>query len=110
MFKNLKVYYNDFYIHTSAFTVYKELLKTATCSDLFQKTGRGFMRVGFDSKKGMRNRTYDNQSEPCVCECWPQNINSGNENKVRGHHIVEQAATDCFTDILEGVAPMPSTP
>ena len=35
---------------------------------------------------------------------------NGDENKVRGHYIVEQAATDSFTDILEGVAPMPSTP
>ena len=35
-----------------------------------------------------------------------KNINNGDENKVRGHYIVEQAATD----ILEGVAPMPSTP
>ena len=37
-----------------------------------------------------------------------KNINNGDENKVRGHYIVEQAATDSFTDKLEGVAPMPS--
>ena len=43
-------------------------------------------------------------SEPCVCQCRPQNINSVDENKVRGHYIEEQAATDSFTDILEGVA------
>ena len=49
-------------------------------------------------------------SEPCVCQCRLQNINNGDENKVRGHCIVEQGTTDSFTDKLEGVAPMPSTP
>ena len=33
-------------------------------------------------------------------------INSGDENKVMGHYIEEQAATDSFTDILEVVAPI----
>ena len=54
--------------------------------------------------------TVSAMSDPCVCQCRPQNINSEDENKVRGHYIDEQAATDSFTDMLEGVAPMPSTP
>ena len=54
--------------------------------------------------------TVSAMSDPCVCQCRPQNINSEDENKVRGHYIEEHAATDSFTDIVEGVAPMPSTP
>ena len=53
----------------------------------------------------MRNRIYDNQSEPCVCQFRPQNINNGDENEVRGHYIVEEAASVSFTDMLDGVAP-----
>ena len=40
--------------------------------------------------------TIDRKEEPHL---W-QSINNGDKNKVRGLYIVEQAATDSFTDIL----------
>ena len=34
-------------------------------------------------------------------------MDSGDENEISGHYTVEQASTVSFTDMEEGVAPMP---
>ena len=39
----------------------------------------------------------------------PGDMDSNDEDKISGHSIVEQATTLSFTEMKEGVAPMPST-